>query len=419
MKFGGSLCQEPYLCPMPVYQLRELNQHIRDSISESYPEDLWIRAEISSLGVNQVSGHCYLDLSDGNARLKAVMWKNIWNELSGRFARDAGRNLETGMQIQVLGRVDFSVQYGMSFIIRDLDTAFTAGDLAIRRARTLERLRQEGLLLINKQKQPGLPPRRIALITSRTAAGYEDFVKHLLENPYGYRYELRLFPSLMQGNEGIASITEAFSALEQCAASFDLAVIIRGGGSKQDLQLFDEYEVAAALARCSLPVLSGIGHERDESLCDAVAWKNFKTPTAVADYILGLSSEAELVVDQLCQRMAASLQWILKNREQDISQAAGRLFSLIHRKCRSVELQLQEEIAGISRKGKESLHAMELEITSMEAALKAGNPLRILELGFARISQDGKRIKSIGEITRSSPVKMQMKDGELILKSQP
>jgi exodeoxyribonuclease VII large subunit len=402
---------------MPVYQLRELNQHIRESIAEGYPEDLWVRAEIASLSINQVSGHCYLELGDGTARMRAVIWKSTWNEVSARLERDAGRKLETGMQVQVLGRVDFNIQYSMSFIIRDLDTAFTAGDLAMKRARALERLRKEGLLKINKEKVPVLPPARIALITSQTAAGYEDFVKHLLENPFGYRYGLQLFPSLMQGTEAIASIAEAFAALEMKAGEFDLAVIIRGGGSKQDLQLFDEFEVAAALAKCPLPVLSGIGHERDESLCDLVAWKDFKTPTAVADYILSLSSEAEFAVDQVCKRMAANLQWRLRNREQEITQESNSLFSMINRKCRSVEMLLQEEISGIARQGKDRLHSMELEIKGMESALRAGNPLRILELGFARISQEGKRIRALSELATQSSIKVQMKDGELHVKT--
>jgi len=403
---------------MPVYQLQDLNLHIRETIAESYPENLWVRAEIASVNPNKSSGHCYLELSDGPARMKAMVWKSTWAELSQRFQRESGRQLEAGMLIQVLVKVEFNVQYSMGLVIRDLDTAYTVGDLAIRRAQSLERLRRAGLLDRNKALEPGFPPQRIAVITSETAAGNEDFQKHLLENPYGYRYWLKVFPATMQGKEAISSITAALEKLAGEAAGFDYAVIIRGGGSRQDLQVFDEFDIAAALARCPYPVLSGIGHERDESLCDLAAYRNLKTPTAVADYIISQSSEAEMAADRLIQRMASYLHGSVHQREQEVQQVFQQLAGGLNKKTRGVGQQVQELVFRITGQMKKQLHKMELEITTIETSLQAGNPLRILELGFARIAQEGKRIKSIREISPASPLKIGMKDGEIIVKIQ-
>lgn len=402
---------------MPVYQLRDLNQHIRETITDSYPEELWVRAEIASISPNKSSGHCYLELSDNGARMRAMIWKSTYAELSSRFERETGRQLEAGMQVQILVKVEFSVQYGMGLVIRDLDTAFSVGELAIRRARTLERLRKEGLLQENKNTIPGFPPFRIALITSPTAAGYEDFRKHLLENPFRYGYALRLFSAMMQGGEAIPSILQAFQSIRQSAAEFDFAVIIRGGGSRQDLQVFDEYEVAAALAHCPVPVLSGIGHERDESLCDLVAYQSFKTPTAVADFILSKSGEAEMAVDQLIERMASNLHWAIRSQEQEAAQAVQKVAFSLSRKWNQSSLQIQQEANRIAQFLKEKLHRMELDLKGLETALQAGNPIRILDLGFARIAQEGKRIRTKKEILADLPLKISMKDGEIIVKT--
>lgn len=417
VKIKDSFVRPDYLCPMPVYQLRDLNQHIRETIAESYPDNLWVRAEISSISPNKSSGHCYLELSDGTARMRAMIWKSTFSELSARFERESGRKLEAGMQVQVLVKVEFSVQFSMGLVIWDLDTSYTVGEIALYKARSLERLRSEGLLSLNKNRQPGFPPFRIALITSQTAAGYEDFCKHLLENPFGYRYHLKVFPAMMQGSEAIPSLLQAFRQLEVEAEHFDYAAIIRGGGSRQDLQVFDEYPVAEALARCPIPVLSGIGHERDESLCDLVAYQQLKTPTAVADFILQLSSEAEAAVDQLINRMASTLHWAIRGREQEIELAARKIHTALSKKAVAVEGFVKDETFRIQKLGREKLHQLDLQLNALESAILSSNPLRILELGFARISQDGKRIRAKQEIAPDLPIKISMKDGEIIVKN--
>ena len=402
---------------MPVYQLRELNQHIRETIEENYPENLWVRAEIASLNINQTSGHCYLELADSGgsqtAKIKGMVWRKTFTELSEKFRRESGKSLEAGMQVQVLVKVEFSVQFGMSLIIWDIDPAFTVGDLAMKKAQTLNHLRKEGLLDKNKRLVFPFPADRIALITSATAAGYEDFCKHLLENPFGFRYSIRLFPAMMQGTEAIPSLRQAFSEVKKEAGNFDFVVLIRGGGSRLDLQVFDEFEVAAALADCPIPVLTGIGHERDDSICDQVAARFFKTPTAVADFLIGQSSEAEAAVNQQINRISSSLQWAVRSREMDMEKSLNQISQALSRQANRMDTKLRQEESRVSLAAQRKLHQLETNLVSLETMLKAGNPSRILELGYARIFQDGKRKKSKAEISVSSPLKIQLKDGEI------
>jgi len=346
-----------------------------------------------------------------------MVWKKTFAELSSRFQKETGKMLEAGMQVQVLVRVEFNPQYGMGLIIWDIDPAFTVGDMAVKKAHTLNQLRKAGLLDKNRGLALPFPADRIALITSAPAAGYEDFCKHLLENPFGFRYSIKLYPALMQGLEALPSLKAALNQVRSEAADFDYLVMIRGGGSRLDLQVFDEFELAAALAECPLPVLTGIGHERDESVCDLVASRFFKTPTAVADFLIGQSSEAETEVNRQISRISSSLHWAMRSREQELEKSLQQISIVLGRQWNRMDSQLRQEQNQLVQITQRKLHLLESQLIAIESSLKAGNPGRILELGYARVFQDGKRIKSKAEISVSSPIKIQMKDGELRTKA--
>jgi exodeoxyribonuclease VII large subunit len=217
----------------------------------------------------------------------------------------------------------------------------------------------------------------------------------------------------MQGLEAIPSLRQAFSEVKKEAADFDFLVFIRGGGSRLDLQVFDEFDVAAALADCPIPVLTGIGHERDESICDLVAARFFKTPTAVADFLIGQSSEAESEVNRQISKISSSLQWAVRSREMDMEKSLHQISQALSRQANRMDSKLRQEESRISLASQRKLHQLETGLVSLETMLKAGNPARILELGYARIFQDGKRKKSKAEISVSSPLKIQLKDGEI------
>lgn len=269
--------------------LLALQRALRSGIEELFPERVWVRAEISAISV-KAGGHCYLELSqseDGRlvAKARAIIWKSQYRLIDGTFRAATGFPLSEGMKVLVEAQVSYSELYGLSLIVSDIDPAYTVGDREAERQRTLERLEREGLLRL--QEKCFLPPLpyRLAVISAETAAGYQDFLRQLHENEYGFVLETTLFPALMQGRDCPASL---ISAMNQAVAEgrYDAILILRGGGSKLDLDCFDDYDLAAAIARCPVPVFTAVGHDRDVHVCDKVAYVSVRTPTALADEFL-------------------------------------------------------------------------------------------------------------------------------------
>jgi len=279
--------------------LTELQLIIRDSIYLALPDMYWVIAEISEMKENY-NGHCYLELiekqpDDKNirARARAVIWSNRYRFLKPFFENVAGESLREGLKVLVKVRVEYHEIYGLSLVISDIDPSFTLGDLAVKRQMILKRLEEEGVLGMNRELEFPRFPQRIAVISSRSAAGYTDFIKHISENSYGYVFYTALFEAAMQGTETETSIIEALDRIAEKIELFDVIVIIRGGGSQTDLSWFDNYSIAYYITQFPLPVLTGIGHEKDLSVTDIVAYKALKTPTAVADFLIGCANEAE------------------------------------------------------------------------------------------------------------------------------
>lgn len=406
---------------MPVYSLHDLNQHIRATLEDSYPEAIWIRAEIAGFNLNTFSGHCYLELSDGQgqqAKAKAMIWKKTYEVLQSKFRIQTGTQLEKGLRVQLLVKVEFNVQYGLSLVVWDIDASYTMGDLAIRKAEVVNRLKKDGIADKNKQNQLPFPAQRIAVISSPTAAGLEDFQQHISQNEYGFAYSLTLFPAQMQGKEAGVSIANAFDEIRNQKASFDLVVLIRGGGSSLDLQIFDEYEAAAAICLCPLPVFTGIGHERDESVCDHVAYSHFKTPTAVAHHLIDLFLEADSQVMDLVQAMAQNLSWMVRKQEQEFENASFRVYRKSGDKIQKEKQQFQSILHQTTRISSTSVFRKETELDSIEKHIQLVNPENILKLGYARIFQDGKRKKAKSEINEQVPVAIQFQDGTLLTKTK-
>jgi exodeoxyribonuclease VII large subunit len=266
--------------------LSQLNGLIKAAITDTLPDMYWVIAEIAEIKVNQ-KGHCYLDLVEKEedttvAQIRAAIWAYEYRTISSRFASATNEPLSRGMKILFLAAVTFHEVYGLSLNIRNIDPAYTMGEMARKKKEVIEHLKKEGIFARNRSLELPLVPQRIAVVSSPTAAGYGDFFSHLDTNPYGYRFVHILFPALMQGNEAETSIARALARISRKQQSFDLVAIIRGGGSAVDLSCFDGYAVAAQVAALPLPVITGIGHEKDDTVVDMVAHTRMKTPTAVA-----------------------------------------------------------------------------------------------------------------------------------------
>jgi len=299
------------------HTLSELQSLVKRSLDETFPMPVWVKAEISEMTVNR-SGHCYLDLVETEqgtdtviARCRATIWSYTFRILKPYFETTTGQSFNQGLKVLLQAKVEYHEVYGFSLNIRDIDPVYTLGDLARQRREIIRRLQEDGVLEMNKELELPLVPQRIAVISSPTAAGLQDFLDQLHTNPHQFVFYTKLFPAVMQGNEAPRSIMNALELIYEYEDFFDAVVIIRGGGAQLDLACFDHYELAFHVAQFPLPVITGIGHDKDDTVIDLVAHTRMKTPTAVAEFLIGgalrFSEElkelekhfTELITDQL------------------------------------------------------------------------------------------------------------------------
>ena len=294
--------------PVSSITVRELNRRIASLLAVPDTQNVWITAELSDF--RQSGGHCYMELIDKNettgiidARLRGIIWANNFSRLSARFVAYTGQPLSTGIKVMVKGCVNYHASFGMSFVISDINPAFTLGDVERRRREILERLKTEGILDLNKNVEWSVPALRIAVISAEGAAGYGDFMNQLYSNPYSLKFVTGLFPAILQGERAASSVIGALEAVNAQLDKWDGVVIIRGGGATSDLVSFDNYDLAANVAQFPLPVIVGIGHERDVTVLDYIANMRVKTPTAAAEWLI---ANAESQLDNL-RRIAADM----------------------------------------------------------------------------------------------------------------
>ena len=323
--------------------LTQLLRMVRGAVAETFPAPVWVRGEIHEVKTYN-SGHCYIDLVEKgsgrelfSAKVQAVIWRNRRALVEAAFYQGTGRRLEVGMTVLVKVRVQYSEVYGMSLSIEDIDPAFTLGEVELVRQRTLERLRKEGMLDMNGTLPLPRLPRRFALITSETAAGYGDFMHHLYDNGYGFRFYTRLYQAPMQGSTapgGIIAALDAIMADVDAGEVYDAVLLLRGGGAVADLVCFDDYDLAVNIAQFPLPVMVAVGHERDTHICDMVAAISVKTPTALADYIVNAFIEEDASLTAIGDRLRSSVTLRLDGMRQRLEQTARRLGSGADMRCR-------------------------------------------------------------------------------------
>ncbi len=339
--------------------LSELNQQIKDALLEAFPGTVWVVAEVSELKENR-SGHCYLELveKEGNdivARSRATIWSYTYRMLKPYFETTTGQLFSQGIKILVQASVEYHPAYGMSLNIKDIDPTYTVGDMALQRKEIIERLQNEGVFDMNRELELPLVPQKIAVISSATAAGYQDFMNQLDNNEHGFVFYTQLFEATMQGAETVPSIVRALEHIFTYEEFFDAVVIIRGGGATADLSSFDSYELAINITQFPLPVITGIGHEKDDTIIDLVAHTRLKTPTAVAEFLIaGMERfydhllELENGIVQLTREM---LDEQIDRLERMIGNLESSVSGFIHEKERELSgtgNKLQRNIADFS-----------------------------------------------------------------------
>jgi len=339
--------------------LTELQLIIRDSIYLALPDFYWVVAEISEVKLNY-SGHCYLELIEKQddetsvkAKIKAVIWGNRYNFIKSFFESSTGESLREGFKVLVKARIEYHQLYGISLVITDIDPAFTIGEMAAKRLLIIKKLEQEGVFGMNKELELPLIPQRIAIISSRNAAGYSDFINHLNGNSFRYTFYTALFDTVMQGNDTEQSVISALDRIAVNSHLFDMVVIIRGGGSQADLSWFDNYNIAYHVTQFPLPVIAGIGHDKDLSVTDMVASKSLKTPTAAADFIINCVLETENHILGIGSEIKGIALVILDENKNRIDKSKNTLAPLTRILISEVRKNLSDKVIAILNTGKE------------------------------------------------------------------
>lgn len=299
---------------MQYISLLELNSLIKATLKTQLAPSYWVVAEVSEMRVVQ-RGHCYLELIEKEndflqAKLRATIWTYDYRNICSWFETVTGQPLSPGMKVLAKITVDFHELYGLSANIKEIDPQFTLGERARKKQEVIDKLVADGIFDMNKQLTLPYVPQNIAIISSPTAAGYGDFMHQLQNNEHGYSFSVKLFSALMQGGDAPASIIEALYAIHREGTSYDLVAIIRGGGAQTDMDCFDDYELASHVAQFPIPIITGIGHERDESITDLVAHTKFKTPTAVSAFLISITASFEQKLDIIAKQLSNNVRKI-------------------------------------------------------------------------------------------------------------
>ena len=376
--------------------LTELQLIIRDSLYMALPDMYWVVAEISEIKENY-AGHCYLELIEKHpdeknvrARARAIIWSNRYQFLKSFFENITGETLKEGLNILVKIKVEYHEVYGLSLVITDIDPAFTIGEMAVKRQLVIKRLEQEGVFSMNKELEIPPVPQRIAIISSKNAAGYSDFINHLTGNSFGYVFYTALIESAMQGPETEQGVISALNKIADKSGLFDLVVIIRGGGSQSDLSWFDSYNIAYHVTQFPLPVITGIGHEKDVSVTDMVANISLKTPTAVADFLIEKISLAENRLFEICTEIKNISRTIIENNRTRIETSAIKLIPLARIMMNELKDKLSEKIIDIINVGKEFTFKAGLIPANQESKLNSAvkSFLTVKKTSLERTSQN-------------------------------
>ena len=419
--------------------LFELNALVRKSVKLCLPDEYWVQAELSDVRTNY-SGHCYLEFVQkdprGNAlvaKARGMIWSNIYSMLKPYFERETGQAFTSGIKVLVKVTVDFHELYGYSLTVIDIDPAYTLGDMARRRKEIIRRLEEEGVLTLNKELEMPLLPQRVAVISSATAAGYGDFCNQLLNNSDGLVFYSHLFAAVMQGDKVEASVIAALNAIYKEVDRWDVVVIIRGGGATSDLSGFDTYDLAANCAQFPLPIITGIGHERDDTVIDMVSHTRVKTPTAAAEFLINrmreTASDLERYITYFHQTIPERIAHSKERLEQWVARIPARVqMRLQHERFRQermavrmntawqtrllreeYRLKLEQRLAtAIDARLQRERHRLQLAQSQVEAA----SPELLLKRGYSLTLKDGKAVTDASALHSGDVLTTRVAKGE-------
>ncbi len=420
--------------------LYELNQLVRETLQIEMPDEYWVEAELSE--VREVRGHCYMELIQKDlfnhtpiARASAKCWKNTWMKIGPKFEHVTRQPLHVGLQVLLKVRADFHEAYGFSWIISDIDPTFTLGDMAKKRQEIIRQLKEEGVYDLQKELQLPLFAQRIAVISSENAAGYGDFCNQLANNDDNLKFYIRLFPAIMQGEQVEQSIISALNQINERLDDFDVVVIIRGGGATADLSGFDTLSLAENVANFPLPIITGIGHERDESVLDMISHTRVKTPTAAASFLIEHLSHVYERVENCrseISHLVSRRMEVEKMRLEKLAEKIPVLFSLVKsrqemflEKCNSRIVYAVREILTTQTYRLEQLnmkfaplkdHVFTRERHRLELLshrIEALDPALLLKRGYSITLHNGMSVRNPDELCNGDEIETRVEKGKV------
>jgi exodeoxyribonuclease VII large subunit len=385
-----------------THTLFEVSQRIQDALETAFPSTIWIVAEIGEINENR-TGHCYLELvekeNEGEqvkAKARATIWARSYRILKPFFETSTNRRLTSGIKILVQCTVNYHPVYGLSLNIIDIDPKFTIGEIEQKRQKTINQLIADGVFGMNKECDFPFLPKKVAVISSPTAAGYQDFIHQLETNPYGYAIECSLFSAIMQGEKSEESIIAALNQIHDSLNLWDIVAIVRGGGSQIDLGCFDGYDLASNIAQFPIPIVTGIGHEKDVTISDMVAHTSKKTPTAVAEYLIGKFTYAENWMLEAKDDFVSSVENVISKEKFKINKIQGKTIPFILRYINLEKNKLHRQLINVKDAAKKiiTVDSNKLQQTFSISSIRVE----------AILKEKTYRIKNISELFRTNPL---------------
>ena len=391
---------------MTLYQLNAL---VSEAIADSLDTNYWVQAEISE--AREVRGHFYMELIQKDpfsatpvARASAKCWNNKWQRIRGNFVKATGQLPHQGMKVQLCVSPDFHPAYGFAWIVTDIDPTYTLGDMAAKRMAIIRQLKEEGVFDLQKTLTIPMFAMRIAVISSANAAGYGDFCNHLADNAEGFPFTTRLFPAIMQGEQVQDSVIAALNSIYDNIADFDVVVIIRGGGATADLSGFDTLALAENVANFPLPIITGIGHDRDESVIDMVANTKVKTPTAAAALLIDNLMQVATTIDNCSARLVAIIAQRLQVEELRLRRLAERIPTLFATMKANSTARLDAMMMRVTNSAAARMTAEHHRIQMLQQHAEALDPTRLLMRGYTMTVHNGHILKDVTKLREGDTI---------------
>ena len=401
----------------PHITLVELQRRIKMTLSEQFALPVWVSAEVADLKVNY-SGHCYLELIEKDhksengvptAQVRAVIWRSSYSRIAAYFEAETGQRLAPGIRILAQVLISYHELYGLSLQITDIDSAYTLGEMEQQRQKTIARLQEEGVWEMNREVPMPLLVQRLAVVSSAQAAGYQDFCKELDRS--GYRFDLTLFDAVMQGTAAEESILMALGRVAERQEEFDAVVIVRGGGSTTDLNCFNAYRLSSHVAQFPLPVLTGIGHDKDQSVVDMVAHLPLKTPTAVAGWLIERMGSIEGWLEGAAQQLHDITTTRMREAELRLEQQLGDVRRLVVERTMREKMRLEAAERLLPERIETLLRFEQQRLERAEEVVESRSPQQILKLGFAILRGEERAIRTTEELKQHTRLKVELSDG--------